>query len=170
VNALLVAIVVAALAVGGYVKLRAHDALDQLTAKKAALAEELRAIESVLDRQGEMKAEQEAARARVERLARLIPADPAASELQATLALVARANGLVLIKFKPKDEVVLEHHQETPIETQVEGPYAGLSPYLDSVRALPRLLRVGDLKIDRQRSGSHRMAVEITAFSWPEKP
>jgi Tfp pilus assembly protein PilO len=170
VSGFLVALITAALLSGAYVKLRTHDAVLELTAKRDALAEEVRAIEAALGKGGEMAAELETAKARVERLGRLIPADPATGELQAVLALVARSNNLVLIKFKPKDEVPQEHYQETPIETQVEGPYDGLSPYLDSVRALPRLVRVGDLKIERQRSGSHRMTVAITAFSWPEKP
>ncbi len=131
-------------------------ALAEGRARLAASRNELAAARrEVATRTDTRQAVREAARALRRAAMRL----PEARELGALLAAVAdsaRAARLELLLLRPKAERAAGDHVEVPVELHVRGTYLDALAFLRQLEEIGRLVRVGDLRIERPERAPER--------------
>jgi len=60
----------------------------------------------------------------------------------------ARAAGVQLTDFKPKDSVSKDFYDELPMEIQLKGSYAQLVTFLGNISKIPRIINIRDVHIN----------------------
>jgi type IV pilus assembly protein PilOP len=136
-------------------------ALGASRARLAALRIEADAARrDVATRADTKRAVRMAARALRQAAARL----PDQRELAALLASVAdgaRDARLELIRLRPRTERAVGDHVEVPVELEMRGTYLAALDFLRRLDALGRLVRVGDLTLERPERVTARVVVQI---------
>ena len=78
------------------------------------------------------------------------------------------ANGLEIKKFKPSSEEKKGFYAELPIALEVSGSYHSLASFISGVAALPRIVTMHDLKLNRKddKNGeANSEKLEMTAIA-----
>ena len=78
------------------------------------------------------------------------------------------ANGLEIKKFKPSAEEKKGFYAELPISLEVSGRYHDLASFISGVAALPRIVTMHDLKLERKESKDENPSddkLEMTAIA-----
>src|SRR5262245_16025215 len=101
-----------------------------------------------------------AARALRQAAARL-PDQGGLAALLASVADGARAARLELIRLRPKPERAAGDHVEVPVELEMRGTYLAALEFLRRLDALGRLVRVGDLALERPEHVTDQVVVQI---------
>lgn len=76
------------------------------------------------------------------------------------------ANGLEIKKFKPSAEEKKGFYAELPISLEVTGNYHDLASFISGVAALPRIVTMHDLKLERkqaEKDGPKTEKLQMTA-------
>ena len=111
--------------------------------------DKLRALEA---RYEQFKKETEVLAKRLDELKKILPQD---KEIEQVLSLVqqsARNAGLKIERGISKPVVDQDVFSEWPLEMQVVGTYHNLGDFLERLRALPRIVNVGKLRVEARAS------------------
>jgi type IV pilus assembly protein PilO len=114
-----------------------------------AEVDKLRALEA---RYEQFKKETEVLAKRLDELKKILPQD---KEIEQVLSLVqqsARNAGLKIERGISKSVVEQDVFSEWPMEMQVVGTYHNLGDFLEKLRALPRIVNVGKLRVEARSS------------------
>ena len=81
---------------------------------------------------------------------------------------MATQSNLTILGFAPQAVAKKQLHAEWPIGLQLEGTYHDLGSFLERVSKFPRIINVGDIKIDARASQSDGSTVtaECTATTF----
>ncbi|MCU7929827.1 MAG: type 4a pilus biogenesis protein PilO [Candidatus Thiodiazotropha sp. (ex Codakia rugifera)] len=80
---------------------------------------------------------------------RQLPDKTEVAELLVDVSQTGLASGLEFELFKPKAEVPREFYAELPIELVVTGKYHEFGNFISGLAALPRIVTIHDIKIER---------------------
>ena len=81
---------------------------------------------------------------------RQLPEKTDVESLLVDVSQTGLANGLEIKKFKPSKEEKKGFYAELPIALEVTGSYHNLASFISGVAALPRIVTMHNLKLDRQ--------------------
>ncbi|MBW9264209.1 MAG: type 4a pilus biogenesis protein PilO [Candidatus Thiodiazotropha sp. (ex. Lucinisca nassula)] len=80
---------------------------------------------------------------------RQLPDKTEVAELLVDVSQTGLASGLEFELFKPLDEVPREFYAELPIQVKVTGQYHEFGHFISGLAALPRIVTIHDIKINR---------------------
>jgi len=163
-----VAALVAAIICGGFYWFYYSDALEQQKAKEAQLAQlqqEIRALEATANRLPEFQREVQALEARLETLKRILPPEKEMPDLMRRVQYLAAQSSLAIRKFTPGSTAQKEFYVEVPVALDLEGTYHNLGAFFDRVSRMSRLVNLGNLRIQAQKTQTISNTVAISAVA-----
>ena len=147
---------------------------EQKTARLEALQKEIRALEVTANKLAEFEREVALLEAKLETLKRILPPAKETPDLMRRVQALAAQSNLTINNFTPGATINREFYQEWPITMGVLGNYHNLALFFDKVSRLPRLVNVGNLKVNAlpNQSLSRTIAATCTAttFVYIETP
>jgi type IV pilus assembly protein PilO len=99
---------------------------------------------------------------------RQLPEKTDVESLLVDVSQTGLANGLEIKKFKPSAEEKKGFYAELPISLEVSGEYHDLASFISGVAALPRIVTMHDLKLertDKKENGSATDKLQMTAVA-----
>ncbi len=137
-------------------------ARDAVTEERAALARDQTRVQQLI----KMKADAVGVQEQLNRLERMMPAEPDEDILLADLQAVAEACGLRLTQVRFEERVTKQGYIEMPFKLVVEGRYPELLDLLAGLRDGPRAVRIAELRIARLSEESPEIRADITASAF----
>ena len=116
-----------------------NDLKSQFTVK----ADQAAKLQLYKDQLAEMQASFQA-------ILRQLPEKTDVESLLVDVSQTGLANGLEIKKFKPSQETKKGFYAELPIALEVTGSYHNLAKFISGVAALPRIVTMHNLKLDRK--------------------
>lgn len=98
-----------------------------------------------------------------------LPGQTEVPELLVDVNRVGMDSGLKFELFKPGKEVVKDFYAESPIDIKVEGTYHQFGEFASGVAALPRIVTLHDLSIDKGKDGMLTMQAVANTYRYLEK-
>lgn len=97
-------------------------------------------------------------------LLRQLPDETEVASLLVDVSRTGRAAGLEFELFQPAAESARDFYAELPIRVRVSGRYHAFATFISGLAALPRIVTVHDIKIERhQRPGAALGAMSLSA-------
>lgn len=128
---------------------------DEIKAKEGQAAtlqaqvDKMRALEA---KYAQFKKETEILAKRLDELKKILPQDKEIEQILSLVQQSARNAGLKIERGISKPVVDHDVYSEWPMEMQVLGTYHNLGEFLEKLRALPRIVNVGKLRVDARAS------------------
>jgi type IV pilus assembly protein PilO len=142
--------------------------IEQRQGQLAKLQQEINRGLSTAKRLPEFRREVAALEAQLDRLRAVLPEEQDVAELLRRVQGMATQSNLAILGFAPKAVSKKQLHAEWPIGLKLEGNYHDLGSFLERVSKFPRIINVGEIKIEtrtNQNDGS-TITVECTATTF----
>jgi type IV pilus assembly protein PilO len=97
---------------------------------------------------------------------RQLPNKTEVAELLVDISQTGLASGLEFELFKPQSEVPKEFYAELPISIRVKGDYHEFGNFVSGVAALPRIVTVHDVAIERGKEKEQELTMNILAKTY----
>lgn len=141
------------------------------TQKQLEQLEQVERKETELKSEFEVKADQAAKldlykdqlaemQASFQAILRQLPEKTDVESLLVDVSQTGLANGLEIKKFKPSAEEKKGFYAELPIELEVSGYFHDLASFISGVAALPRIVTMHNLKLERQEAERDQPATD----------
>ena len=142
--------------------------IDQRLTELAKLRQEIDRGLATAKRLPEFRREVGSLEAQLERLRAVLPEEQDVSDLLRRVQAMATQSNLAILGFAPKAVAKKQMHAEWPIGLKLEGSYHDVGSFLERVSKFPRIINVGDIKIDARASQSDGSTVtaECTATTF----
>ena len=142
--------------------------IDQRLTELAGLRQEIDRGLATAKRLPEFRREVGSLEAQLERLRAVLPEEQDVSDLLRRVQAMATQSNLAILGFAPKAVAKKQLHAEWPIGLKLEGSYHDVGSFLERVSKFPRIINVGDIKIDARASQSDGSTVtaECTATTF----
>ena len=142
--------------------------IDQRLTELAKLRQEIDRGLATAKRLPEFRREVSSLEAQLERLRTVLPEEQDVSDLLRRVQAMATQSNLAILGFAPKAVAKKQMHAEWPIGLKLEGSYHDVGSFLERVSKFPRIINVGDIKIDARASQSDGSTVtaECTATTF----
>ena len=142
--------------------------IDQRLTELAKLRQEIDRGLATAKRLPEFRREVGSLEAQLERLRAVLPEEQDVSDLLRRVQAMATQSNLAILGFAPKAVAKKQLHAEWPIGLKLEGSYHDVGSFLERVSKFPRIINVGDIKIDARASQSDGSTVtaECTATTF----
>jgi type IV pilus assembly protein PilO len=118
---------------------------EQQAATLQTQVDKMRALEA---RYEQFKKETEVLAKRLDELKKILPQDKEIEQILSLVQQSARNAGLKIERGISKAVVDHDVYSEWPMEMQVLGTYHNLGEFLEKIRALPRIVNVGKLRLE----------------------
>ena len=142
--------------------------IDQRLTELTGLRQEIDRGLATAKRLPEFRREVGSLEAQLERLRAVLPEEQDVSDLLRRVQAMATQSNLAILGFAPKAVAKKQLHAEWPIGLKLEGSYHDVGSFLERVSKFPRIINVGDIKIDARTSQSDGSTVtaECTATTF----
>jgi type IV pilus assembly protein PilO len=98
----------------------------------------------------------------LEALKPILPEERDAGDLLNRIQQLAVQSNLRIMGFKPQPITTLEMHAEWPITLALEGNYHNLGMWLDKVSKFPRIINVGNIRLQQKEQPTPTATMDIT--------
>lgn len=164
-------VVLVAAAAGAFWNFYARDKqldIDQRGMQLAKLRQEIDRGLATAKRLPEFRAEVASLEAQLDRLRAVLPEEQDVADLLRRVQGMATQSNLAILGFAPKAVAKKQLHAEWPIGLKLEGNYHDLGAFLDRVSKFPRIINVGDIKIETTATPSEGSTItaECTATTF----
>jgi type IV pilus assembly protein PilO len=164
-------VVLSIAAAGAFWNFYARDAqasIDQRRAQLAKLRQEIDRGLSTAKRLPEFRAEVASLESQLERLRAVLPEEQDVADLLRRVQGMATQSNLAILGFTPKAVAKKQLHAEWPIGLKLEGNYHDVGSFLERVSKFPRIINVGDIKIQARtnQSDGSTVTAECTATTF----
>jgi type IV pilus assembly protein PilO len=142
--------------------------IDQRQTELAQLRQEIDRGLATAKRLPEFRREVGSLEAQLERLRAVLPEEQDVADLLRRVQAMATQSNLAILGFAPKAVAKKQLHAEWPIGLKLEGSYHDLGSFLERVSKFPRIINVGDIKIDARvgQSDGSTVTAECTATTF----
>lgn len=144
--------------------------LQRATEERSQLTDRVRRLEAVRSKQAEFELKLAEVRQTLVLVDNVVPREAALESLQRLLAEGARRQALRLQRTSAKAEVAKDVYAEIPIELEASGSLSGLLGFVVQLQRLPRLLSLGDVRIEHAEAQRFRLNATVIAYRAPRKP
>jgi type IV pilus assembly protein PilO len=97
---------------------------------------------------------------------RQLPNKTEVAELLVDISQTGLASGLEFELFKPQSEIPKEFYAELPISIRVKGDYHEFGNFISGVAALPRIVTVHDVSIERGKEEALTMNILAKTYRY----
>jgi type IV pilus assembly protein PilO len=126
----------------------AQASIDQRRGQLAKLRQEIDRGLSTAKRLPEFRQEVTSLEAQLDRLRAVLPEEQDVADLLRRVQGMATQSNLAILGFTPHAVTKKQLHAEWPIGLKLEGNYHDLGSFLERVSKFPRIINVGDIKIN----------------------
>lgn len=140
---------------GAFWNFYARDAqagIDQRRGQLAKLRQEIDRGLSTARRLPEFRQEVTSLEAQLDRLRAVLPEEQDVADLLRRVQGMATQSNLAILGFTPHAVTKKQLHAEWPIGLKLEGNYHDLGSFLERVSKFPRIINVGDIKINARNN------------------
>ncbi len=164
-------VVLSAAGAGAFWNFYARDAqasIDQRRGQLAKLRQEIDRGLTTAKRLPEFRNEVTSLESQLERLRAVLPEEQDVADLLRRVQGMATQSNLSILTFAPHPTAKKQLHAEWPITLKLEGNYHDLGSFLERVSKFPRIINVGDIKIDARatQSAGSTVTAECTATTF----
>ena len=148
-------VVLSAAGAGAFWNFYARDAqasIDQRNGQLTKLRQEIDRGLATARRLPEFRQEVSSLEAQLDRLRAVLPEEQDVAELLRRVQGMATQSNLSILGFTPHAVTKKQLHAEWPIGLKLEGNYHDLGSFLERVSKFPRIINVGDIKINARTS------------------
>jgi type IV pilus assembly protein PilO len=96
---------------------------------------------------------------------RALPETQEIPSLLTSISQTGQDAGLEFLLFEPKPIVNKDFYAEIPVSIQVTGGYHNVAVFFDRVSRLPRIVNIGNIKMDAPKEGN-RLSASCTAITY----
>ena len=100
---------------------------------------------------------------------RQLPNKTEVAELLVDISQTGLASGLEFELFKPQNEVPKEFYAELPISIRVKGDYHEFGNFISGVAALPRIVTIHDVNIERDKESGLTMDILAKTYRYMDE-
>jgi type IV pilus assembly protein PilO len=159
------------IAAGAFWNWYARDAqasIEQRGAQLGKLRTEIDRGLATARRLPEFRREVEQLESQLDRLRAVLPEEQDVADLLRRVQAMATQSNLEILGFTPHAIAKKQLHAEWPIGLKLEGTYHDLGSFLERVSKFPRIIKVGDIKIDSlaNQSGGTTITAQCTATTF----
>jgi type IV pilus assembly protein PilO len=146
----------------------AQASIDQRRGQLAKLQQEINRGLATARRLPEFRREVASLEAQLDRLRAVLPEEQDVADLLRRVQAMATQSNLQIVGFTPKAVTKKQMHAEWPIGLKLEGNYHDLGSFLERVSKFPRIINVGDIKIEARPNlpDGTTIAAECTATTF----
>jgi type IV pilus assembly protein PilO len=160
-----------AAAAGAFWNFYARDAqtsIDQRRAQLTKLRQEIDRGLATAKRLPEFRRDVSSLEAQLDRLRAVLPEEQDVADLLRRVQAMATQSNLAILGFAPKAVAKKQLHAEWPIGLKLEGNYHDLGSFLERVSKFPRIINVGDIKIEARPNPADGSTItaECTAMTF----
>ena len=164
-------VVLSAAGAGAFWNFYARDAqasIDQRRGQLAKLRQEIDRGLTTAKRLPEFRREVSSLEAQLDRLRAVLPEEQDVADLLRRVQGMATQSNLAILGFTPHPVTKKQLHAEWPIGLKLEGNYHDLGSFLERVSKFPRIINVGDIKINARtnQSDGSTVTAECTATTF----
>lgn len=164
-------VLLVAAAAGAFWNFYARDAqagIDQRQLQLVKLRQEIDRGLATAKRLPEFRGEVAALESQLERLRAVLPEEQDVADLLRRVQGMATQSNLAILGFAPKAVSKKQLHAEWPIGLRLEGNYHDIGSFLERVSKFPRIINVGDIKIEARanQSDGSTVTAECTATTF----
>ncbi|SHO51971.1 type IV pilus inner membrane component PilO [Desulfopila aestuarii] len=121
--------------------------IDQLTAKKSGLEQELQKVKSRARDLPKLQAELARIQIEFDKKSALLPREKEIPNLLRDISALGTNSGLDFLKFKPLPTVPRDFYNDVPVSINVRGPYHSVGSFFDRVSKLERIVSVTNIRM-----------------------
>jgi len=150
-------VVLSAAGAGAFWNFYARDAqasIDQRRGQLAKLRQEIDRGLTTAKRLPEFRREVSSLESQLDRLRAVLPEEQDVADLLRRVQGMATQSNLAILGFTPHAVTKKQLHAEWPIGLKLEGNYHDLGSFLERVSKFPRIINVGDIKINARTNQS----------------
>ena len=146
----------------------AQASIDQRRGQLSKLQQEINRGLATAKRLPEFRREVASLEAQLDRLRAVLPEEQDVADLLRRVQAMATQSNLQIVGFTPKAVTKKQMHAEWPIGLKLEGNYHDLGSFLERVSKFPRIINVGDIKIEARPNlaDGTTIAAECTATTF----
>lgn len=146
----------------------AQASIEQRRGQLAKLRQEIDRGLATAKRLPEFRREVASLESQLDRLRAVLPEEQDVAELLRRVQAMATQSNLEILGFAPKAVAKKQLHAEWPIGLKLQGSYHDLGGFLERVSKFPRIINVGDIKIDarQNQSDGSTITAECTATTF----
>ncbi len=133
--------------------LPARATLDRLGAQQLDLQRKLNEVRSVAANLPAFQARLTELEVELKTALRQLPNSKELPGLLTDISSRGKNAGLEFKAFRPKEEVPREFYAEVPISIEFTGGFHEVARFFDDLAKLPRIVNVGDLRVDIEKEG-----------------
>lgn len=122
-----------------------QEKTNNLVQQRTTLTQDLQKAKAKAANRDKLQAELEAAEARFEETALLLPKEKEIPALLTNISALGRGAGLDFLTFKPQADIPKDFYSEIPVDIKVRGPYHNMGIFLDQVSKLDRIVTVSNI-------------------------
>jgi type IV pilus assembly protein PilO len=142
--------------------------IEQRRGQLAKLRQEIDRGLATAKRLPEFRREVASLESQLDRLRAVLPEEQDVADLLRRVQAMATQSNLEILGFAPKAVAKKQLHAEWPIGLKLQGSYHDLGSFLERVSKFPRIINVGDIKIDARtnQSDGSTITAECTATTF----
>lgn len=146
----------------------AQASIDQRRGQLAKLRQEIDRGLTTARRLPEFRREVASLEAQLERLRAVLPEEQDVADLLRRVQGMATQSNLAILGFSPHAVSKKQLHAEWPIGLKLSGTYHDLGAFLERVSKFPRIINVGDIKIEARtaQNDGTTITAECTATTF----
>jgi type IV pilus assembly protein PilO len=146
----------------------AQASIEQRRGQLLKLRQEIDRGLATAKRLPEFRREVASLESQLDRLRAVLPEEQDVADLLRRVQAMATQSNLEILGFAPKAVAKKQLHAEWPIGLKLQGSYHDLGGFLERVSKFPRIINVGDIKIDarQNQSDGSTITAECTATTF----
>ena len=146
----------------------AQASIDQRALQLAKLRQEIDRGLATAKRLPDFRREVASLEAQLDQLRAVLPEEQDVADLLRRVQGMATQSNLAILGFTPHPVSKKQLHAEWPIGLKLEGNYHDLGSFLDRVSKFPRIINVGDIKINARPNANDGSTItaECTAMTF----
>lgn len=165
---------------GGVWYMVLSDLQDQVTQRSKQVDDLQKTIAASLQQQknlAKIKKDAMDLQAKLDMLKAVLPLEKETDQIFRSVQQLAMTSGLQVTRVAPRSTIDHEVYTEYPIDLEVAGTYHNIGLFLDRIRMLPRIVNIGNLRLQsRASTGDAAFAASVganytaTTFVYKDEP
>jgi type IV pilus assembly protein PilO len=146
----------------------ARDSIRERQQQLATLRADVERGRAAARRLPEFRSQVHELEGQLELLRAVLPSDQDVADLLRRVQAMATESNLTIRGFTPRAVANKQMHAEWPFGLQLEGTYHNFGAFLERVSKFPRIINVGDIKVQARegQAGAATVAIDCTAMTF----
>lgn len=126
----------------------ARQLLESDTNESRQMAQELAGLRGFEQRQSALRSTLAGSRAQLDQLRQALPQNKDIDDFMFEMQQAAATSGVTIRQISALPVIPRQDHYEMPFQVELDGSYFGVEEFFHQLSLAPRIINIGDLKID----------------------